>query len=247
VTYLITFFAEKVTHSLKNLFVLTQMMQATAALLSNPTIYLDPYIASIVPPVLTCLVGKHLGPSPAITMASSDSTMTNGISLPATSNSLAHFALRDLAASILSHICKRYAETSTTLKPRIARTCLKQFMDPAKPFGTHYGAVIGLLGIAGQDGVRLLLLPNLRLYDSILKEGLAEETRKAETEMVIRALMQGLSRLEDGAVGLVNGVGNSEDVRDRLAEKVGDVLAERVAASGRPKLVTAVLEADVNL
>lgn len=115
------------------------------------------------------------------------------------------------------------------------------------PFGTHYGAIIGLLGIAGQDGVRLLLLPNLRLYDSILKEGLLDESRKMEAEMVVRALMQGLARLEHGAVNIVNGVGNTDGVRDRLAEKVGDVLAERVTLSGRPKLVAAVLEADVSL
>ncbi|KAF2496761.1 DUF1546-domain-containing protein [Lophium mytilinum] len=245
VSYLITFFAEKVTHCLKNLFVLTQMMQATAALLSNPTIFLDPYIPALVPAVLTCLIGKHLGPPPTTTNPS-DSLTSNGNN-PHASNSLAHFALRDLAASILTHVCKHYAETSATLKPRIARTCLKAFMNPDMPFGSHYGAVIGLLGISGQDGVRLLVIPNLRLYDSILKEGLADESRKIEAEMVTRVLLQGLMRLENGVVGMVNGIGNSEGVRERLAEKVGDVLAERVLASGRSKLVSAVLEADVNL
>lgn len=246
-TYLITFFAEKVTHSTKSLFILTQMMQGIAAFLSNPTIYLAPYIASIVPPVLTCTIGKHLGPNPATIAPSSDITMVNGTSTPAASQPLAHYALRELAASLLAHICKNYAETANTIKPRIGRTCLKLFMDPGKPLGAHYGAVIGLTAISGQDGVRLLLLPNLRLYDSILKEALADDSRRADAEMVIRALMKGLALLESATVAMVNGVGNSVDVRERLAEKIGDVLAERVAVSGRPRLVAAVLEADVDL
>jgi transcription initiation factor TFIID subunit 6 len=245
-TYLVGFFNEKVTHNLKNLFVLTQMMHATAALLSNPTIYLDPYIASIVPPVLTCLVGKHLGPSHA-----SDAINGNGNGNGHTQNPLAHFPLRDLAASILVNIAKRYANTSTTLKPRIARTCLKYFLDPGKPFGTHYGAITGLTGITGPEGVRLLILPNLKLYDAILREGLADESRKMEAEMVIGAIMRGLELLERTAVGrderMVNGTGDVEGARDKLVEKVGEVMADRIVTSGRVKLVSAVLENDVSL
>ncbi|OCK80596.1 DUF1546-domain-containing protein [Lepidopterella palustris CBS 459.81] len=249
-TYLITFFAEKVTHNLKNIFILTQMMHATAALLSNPTIYLDPYIASIVPPVLTCLVGKHLGPSPSpATNTSSDSLLANGT---AHTNPIAFFALRDLAASILTTIARRYSSTSATLKPRIARTCLKHFLDPAKPFGTHYGAIIGLTGIAGPEGVRLLVLPNLKLYDTILKEGLADDSRKLEAEMVVIAIMKGLEGLESSAGGrgggfVVNGMEDLEGVRERLVEKVGEVVADRIVCSGREILVRAVLESDVNL
>ena len=224
------------------------MMHATAALLSNPTIYLDPYIASIVPPVLTCLVGKHLGPS-HVSDAINGNGNGNGNSNGHAQNPLAHFPLRDLAASILVNIAKCYANTSTTLKPRIARTCLKYFLDPGKPFGTHYGAIIGLTGITGPEGVRLLILPNLKLYDTILRE--ADESRKMEAEMAIGAIMRGLELLERTAVErdemMVNGTGDVEGARDKLVEKVGEVMADRIVASGRVKLVSAVLENDVSL
>jgi len=49
VPYFVQLVAEKVTHSLKNLFVLTQMMQLTSAMLDNESLYVDPY-ASHPPP-----------------------------------------------------------------------------------------------------------------------------------------------------------------------------------------------------
>lgn len=52
VPYLVQFVAEKVTHNLKNLFVLTQMMQLTTAMLENSNLYIDPYVQKILVPVL---------------------------------------------------------------------------------------------------------------------------------------------------------------------------------------------------
>ena len=45
VPYLVQFVAEKVTHNLRNLFVLNQMMQLTSAMLDNDTLYVDPYVS----------------------------------------------------------------------------------------------------------------------------------------------------------------------------------------------------------
>ena len=44
VPYFVQFIAEKVTHNLKSLFVLTQMMHLTTAMLDNPNLYIDPYV-----------------------------------------------------------------------------------------------------------------------------------------------------------------------------------------------------------
>ena len=44
VPYFVQFIAEKITHSLKNLFVLTQMMHLTMAMLENKNLYIDPYV-----------------------------------------------------------------------------------------------------------------------------------------------------------------------------------------------------------
>ncbi|KAJ9659558.1 histone H4-like TAF Taf6, SAGA complex subunit [Coniosporium apollinis] len=228
VPYFVQFIAEKVTHSLKDLFILTQMMHLTQALLENPSLFVDPYIASVVPPVLTCLVGKRLG-------SANDSDST------------AHFALRDLAGSILIMIAKKYGKSSQTLRSRIARTCLKHFLDPNKPFGTHYGAVIGLQGIAGTEGIRQLIIPNLKVYDGLLKEGLADDARRADAEMVVAALLRALQKVERDTVDMANGYGGGEELRSRLADKVGDVIASRVLEMGRPRLISAVLASDVNI
>lgn len=44
VPYFVQFISEKVTHNLKNIFILTQMMQLTSALIDNESLYLDPYV-----------------------------------------------------------------------------------------------------------------------------------------------------------------------------------------------------------
>ena len=80
-------------------------------------------IASLVPPILTCLIGRQLG---------------------GTADLSEQFALRDLAAALLGLIATKYSHSSHTLKPRLARSCLKTLLDPSKPFGAHYGAIIGL-------------------------------------------------------------------------------------------------------
>lgn len=228
VPYFTQFVAEKVTHNLKSLFVLTQMMELLHALLENPSLYMPPYVTNIIPSILTCLIGKHLG-----------STAANG--------PLAHFALRDFSASLLSSIAKRYGHTSTSLKPRIARSCLKDFLDSHKPFGTHYGAVLGLQGIAGAAGVRSLILPNLKAYDLVLKPGLADEQKKDQAERVVHALLGALYQLEQESANVSNGHPEGQALKERLIEAVGEVLGNKIYETGRPGLVSAVLEKDISI
>lgn len=45
VPYFVQFIAEKVTHSLKNVFVLTQVMHMAEALVQNKSLYVDPYVS----------------------------------------------------------------------------------------------------------------------------------------------------------------------------------------------------------
>ncbi|KAI4126112.1 MAG: hypothetical protein LQ338_003917 [Usnochroma carphineum] len=226
VPYFVNFIAEKVTHNLKDLFVLTQTMQLTSALLDNKHLYVDPYVASIIPPVLTCLVGRHLGSSP---------------------DPLSHHPLRNIAAALLGSLCKKYAKSSHTLKPRLARTCLKHFLDPTKPLGSNYGGIIGLQAIGGTEVVRALILPNVKEYESLLHEPLEDEgsPKQAEAEAVLTALVGALQTLEDDTLGGVNGFanGDGEGQRQQLEEKVGPLVAGRVLAMGRPKFVKALLEA----
>jgi len=48
VPYFVQFLAEKVTHNLRNLFVLTQMMHFTMAMLENSSLYVDPYVSHTI-------------------------------------------------------------------------------------------------------------------------------------------------------------------------------------------------------
>jgi transcription initiation factor TFIID subunit 6 len=181
-------------------------------------------IASMVPSVLTCLIGRTLG---------------SGI------GSLDHFDLRDLAASLLAHLCRKYSKSSKTLKPRLARSCLKNFLDPKKPFGTHYGAILGLNAAGGPDAVRMLIVPNLKEYESVIRDEFSSSaTRQAEAEKVLAAIFNVLGSLVEAGLPVMNGY-TEEDVaemRSKLTESIGDVLGNRIADSGHIQLTKAVLE-----
>jgi transcription initiation factor TFIID subunit 6 len=92
----------------------------------------------------------------------------------------------------------------------------------------------------------VLLLPNLAAYDSVLKEGLEDENRKPEAEMVIRALLESLALLGREVVG-ANGDHSSASTADRVKEKIGPTLGERVVDANNPRLTKAVLETDLGI
>ncbi len=132
------------------------------------------------------------------------------------------------------------------LKPRLARTCLKHFLDPTKPLGANYGGIIGLQAIGGPEIVRALVVPNLKEYEELVKDAIdaMDEGKRNEGEMVIKALLEALVSLEGESVGAVNGFanGHAADMRKELSEKIGDLFAERVLELGKPRLVKAIME-----
>ena len=141
-------------------------------------------------------------------------------------------------------IARKYSHSSHTLKPRLARTFLKTFLDPGKPFGAHYGALIGLHSIGGPDVVRELIIPNLSTYEVALKEATADENlRKAEAEKVVGVLMSLMSTLQDENMPLANGFSEAatEKLKVQLGEKVGEFMATRIIESGQLRLARAVM------
>lgn len=235
---------------MKNLFVLYQMMQATQALLDNQAIYLDPYMAYMVPPILTCCTGRHLGPTAQQASSSASSETVNGHGVNGThASQFDHFELRTYAASLLSRICQKGSATNQGLKARIARTCLKQFMDPDKSPGTHYGALRALMSITHSEGVQILILPNLKAYnDDVLKVKLAEETGRNDIERVIGLLLRALESVATSSrVPVANGTSHLEDLKERLTEKVGDVLTDRIISRQRNDVAQYLLKANVSI
>ena len=227
IPYFVQFIADKVTHSLKNTFVLRQMLDLMAAMIDNETLYIDPYVASLIPPVLTCLIGRRLG--------SDESDLQT------------QYQLRELAASLVGLIANKYAKSSQQLRPRLVRTCLKQFLDPTKPLGTHYGAINGLSAVGGPETIRAVVLPNLKVYETVLTKALNEggHANTVGVDMVLGALIKAIRTLsEEDTMMLTNGTSNGEEQRKQgLVEFLGEMVGSRVAALRLPALERAVLEA----
>ena len=84
VPYFVQFIAEKVTHNLKDLFVLTQMMHLTMAMLDNDSLYVNPYVSRIplFPIVTTTLMSKDRiphSPDPNLPYRSTPRSQLHGV------------------------------------------------------------------------------------------------------------------------------------------------------------------------
>lgn len=173
---------------------------------------------------MTCLIGRQLGGAADLAE---------------------QFALRDLAATLLGLIAKKYSHSSHMLKPRLVRSCLKAFLDPSKPFGAHYGAVIGMQSVGGSEVVRVLIIPNLSDYSKLLSDGIDDSARRPAAERVLNALVAVLASLRDSQAMLANGhpAAVTEDLRSKLTDKVGDLIATRIAEANEVQLAHIILEA----
>jgi transcription initiation factor TFIID subunit 6 len=61
VPYFSQLVAETAQNSLASLESLSLLLAASRALISNPHLYMEPYLHQLMPAILTCLVGKSLG------------------------------------------------------------------------------------------------------------------------------------------------------------------------------------------
>ncbi|KAJ1920027.1 histone H4-like TAF Taf6, SAGA complex subunit [Mycoemilia scoparia] len=177
VPYFIQYIADKVTHNLHDLDSLQTAMSVAKSILSNPNIFVEPYLHQLMPALLTCLVGKKLCESPGED----------------------HWSLREKAASMIAYICTEFGGLYHTLQARITRTLLRAFLDPSKPLTTHYGAITGLYQL-GSDVIRVLLVPNVKAYMTLLETELSKKSNPQLVEEAGRcrkALLIGVSKLVD--------------------------------------------------
>ena len=245
VPYFIHWVAEKVTHNLKNLFVLEHMILLVSALLDNVHLHVAPYVAALVPPMLTCLVGKRLGPS---------NTTVNGVHTndDSTSKLPAHYHVRSLAANVLQSLTRpAFADATPSLKPRLARTLLKHLLSSTpQPLGVFFGAILGLRNVAGAEGVRVLILPNLAALEDVLKDAMQDSdiTKKVEVATVIETVIGGLEMIERERGDRTNNEMMDEDNdQAKVIEKVGNIIGRRVCEIGRPGLVQVIIEQESSL
>ncbi|KAG6817883.1 hypothetical protein H0H87_001715 [Tephrocybe sp. NHM501043] len=133
--YLIRWVGEGVVGSLKDGMqsesdgkILEVMMDVVSALLDNHTLFVEPYLHQILPPVLSTLLHSSLPPSHAT-------------------------HLRTTASQTLSRVLTQHSTTYPSLSPRIMKTLLLALISPGKSKGTREGAIRGLVGV-GKEAVR---------------------------------------------------------------------------------------------
>lgn len=156
--YFIYFVAEEVTRNLNNFQLLFALMRLVRSLLHNPFMHIEPYLHQLMPSVMTCLVAKSLG-----------NKLTDN-----------HWELRNFTANLVALICRRFGYGYHNLQLRVTRTLLHAFMDPAKAYPQHYGAIKGITAL-GSSVVRLLLLPNLDPYLQFIEADMQLEKQKNES------------------------------------------------------------------
>ena len=203
-------------------------MHLAAAVVANKSLQIDAYVASLIPPILTCLIGRHLG--------------GDDLSLDKMKEK---YYLRDLSASLLNQIVTKYGKSSGELQTRLTRTCLKAFLQPLRTSGEHYGAIIGIISVGGAPAVASLIVPNIKPFEYVMKkEGDGNEYGK---QMLVSALMKAVMMLvPEGSAGeslQVNGTANGHtDEAKQVEEYLGSIIGSRVAGTARKELIRAVLE-----
>lgn len=154
--YFIQFVAEMVPRHLRSLPNLQIYIGLVGSLLANEHIFVEPYLHQVMPPLLSCLLGKRLCEDP---------------------EREDHWSLRDRCAHITAELCRKFGNTYATLVPRVTKTLARTLSDPAKPIVSHYGAVVGIAAL-GPHAVETLILPHLESHLAALSVetvGAAEE------------------------------------------------------------------------
>ncbi|RUS13613.1 transcription initiation factor TFIID complex 60 kDa subunit [Endogone sp. FLAS-F59071] len=229
--YFVQFVAEKVTQSIKNLTVLRAMLYMIQSLLTNPHLFVEPYLHQLMPAILSCLVGRRICENPHDD----------------------HWSVRDNAAHLAANICHRYGPAYHTLQPRVTKTLLRAFLDPAKPFTTHYGAIVGLTEL-GPEVVRVLVMPNVKAYGALLQKeigqgggsggGKAKEAGKCQ-EALMNALRRLIAEEKKSARDEMEGLDDvDEATAEALREAVGEMFVGQVLDEVRScRVVRALVDA----
>ncbi|KAI1006801.1 Transcription initiation factor TFIID subunit 6 [Podosphaera aphanis] len=224
VPYFVQFISEKVTHCLGNLFVLRQMMELVQAMIENNSLHIDPYTTSLAPPILTCLVGRNLG----------------GIEMEGFRQ---QFQLRDIAASLIGHIAKKFSKTSAELQARLVRTCVKVFLDPTRSLGELYGAINGILSVGGPSAISTLVLPNLKAWEYILVKAQKERGPDDNSvKMLTAAVIKSVTILSETPSPFIGVLGSKLVDESQVEEYLGQIIGSQVVALKNEQLNRAILE-----
>ncbi|CCL99734.1 uncharacterized protein FIBRA_01756 [Fibroporia radiculosa] len=180
--------------------VLEVLLDVIGALLDNTTLFVEPYLHQLLPPILSILLHSALPPTHA-----------------------AH--LRTTASQILSHLLTQYSTTYPSLPPRIMKTLLLALISSGKSRSTREGAIRGLIGI-GKEAVRKGLVEGggAKVVGSECMPG--EDGGIAETVMEALKVLQPPS---SAPIPLDRTNEADGHIVQQLQEVLGEFFAERLA------------------
>lgn len=218
VPYFIQFVAEQITNQLRNIEILSTMLEVISALADNKTIFLDPYVHALMPCILTLLLAKRIGP----VIKDTDSKESQDLLR-------SQLAVREFAAILLKHIITVYGSSYSTLRPRVTRTLLRALLDSTKPIGTHFGALIGLKNM-GSEVIKLVLVGNLKVWCKlVVEDGIKNEF---ERDILLGATLDTLRilkiQVEDGDVDVEGNSEISDKMKEKLLARIGETLSELI-------------------
>ncbi|CEP64812.1 TATA-binding protein-associated factor TAF6 LALA0_S13e03554g [Lachancea lanzarotensis] len=252
VPYFIQFIAEQITHNLSDLELLTTMLEMIYSLLSNEHIFLDPYIHSLMPSILTLLLAKKLGGSQPLKTTKEQAEDSQSESKSSFENFLDKTnALRDFAASLLQHVLKKFPQVYKSLKPRVMRTLLKTFLDTNRSFGTYYGCIRGV-AVLGPESVRFFL-GNLQswanlVFEEHISDGVKDGetvTRKfsdLESKLLCDVIISSLLVLNADLPSGKQYEGElSDDEKEKLKERCGTTISSRIIERSDAKELVAAI------
>eukprot|EP00730_Choanoeca_flexa_P014863 TRINITY_DN6652_c0_g1_i1.p2 TRINITY_DN6652_c0_g1~~TRINITY_DN6652_c0_g1_i1.p2 ORF type:complete len:268 (+),score=56.96 TRINITY_DN6652_c0_g1_i1:903-1706(+) len=126
----------QVAANLKNLGTLRNVIDMVSRLVSNRHVFLEPYLHKLMPPLMTCIVGKHL---------CQDVTRED------------HWTLRKQAADLVVRLCTKFNDRYPDLQTRVIKTMITAFLNVKKPLSTQYGAVACLRAFGPRVAVTYLI------------------------------------------------------------------------------------------
>lgn len=230
VPYFVQFISNEVTHHLDDIFVLRQMMELTRALINNKYIFLSSYASSLCAPALTCVLGRKIGREVG------EAALRD------------QYQLREFAGSLVGQLCQKYAKDNKALRPKLVRTCLKNILKTTNPPSVWYGALWALTSAGGPEVVRIILLPNLKKFETNMLIPLGQKTddfSRTEFESLIAAILRAVQSLvEDGDATMVDGANghSTESEASHIKSFLGDIIGDRILRLGNHELNRVILE-----
>ncbi|TRM60559.1 TATA box binding protein associated factor-domain-containing protein [Schizophyllum amplum] len=200
---------------------LETMLDVIGALMRNTTLFIEPYLHQLLPPLLSLLLHSTL-PSP------------NAV------------VLRTKSAQTLAELLRKHSTTYPSLAPRIMKTLLLALISPEKSthIGTREGAVRGLVGV-GKEAVRKGLVEGggARVIGNEVSSGLPGGDGLATVVMEALAIMKPSDKRDD-EMDTMESLREDGELVDQLTSKLGDHFARRVLAEGDRGWARSLLEGE---